>query len=99
MKKIFTALIAFSFVIAGTSAVDAALPSVGDPGKSWAIPNDFELGMHVQEFIDSFPGEAVSYLIDGKLQEDSFVDPTCNSVNDARCTSQNLSYTAILPVC
>ena len=99
MKKIFTALIAFSFVIAGTSAVDAALPSVGDPGKSWAIPNDFERGMHVQEFIDSFPGEAVSYLIDGKLQKDSFVDPTCNSVNDARCTSQNLSYSALLPVC
>jgi len=99
MKKLFAGLVALSFVFVSSSTVGAATSSVGDPGKSWIIPNDAERGMHVQEFIDSFPGESVSYLLDNKLQEDPYVDPTCGSVDDSRCNSASLQYSALLPVC
>ena len=72
---------------------------MGDPGRSWAIPDDGERGMHVQQFIDSFPGESVSYLLDNALRQQNFVDPTCKSVDDPRCTSENLEYSSLLPVC
>jgi hypothetical protein len=99
MKKIITALVAFSFVIAGVSAVDAAAPSVGDPGRSWSIPNDAERGMHVQEFLDSHPIEPISFLIDRTLEQNRFVDPTCRSTEDPRCKSGILDYSAVLPSC
>jgi len=99
MKKILTAVLAFTFVFGSSSAVVAVGETVGDSGRTWAIPNDYERGMHVQEFIDSFPGQSVSYLIDWDLAKNAFVDPTCKSISDSRCTSGRLSYSSVLPIC
>ena len=73
--------------------------SIGDPGESWAIPDDAERGMHVQQFIDSFPGESVSYLVDWSKRSDLQVDPTCKSITDERCANADIGYSAILPIC
>jgi hypothetical protein len=72
---------------------------IGDSGESWAIPDDGERGMHVQQFIDSRPGESISYLVDWSKRSDIQVDPTCKSVTDERCVNANLGYSAILPLC
>jgi len=99
MKKSVAFFFSLALIIFTAATGSAAIESVGDPGRSWAIPNDAERGMHVQEFIDSRPNEAVSYLVDNDLRKDPFIDPTCKSVDDARCTSQSLQYSALLPVC
>jgi len=78
---------------------NAEIASVGDAGRAWAIPDDAERGMHVQQFLDSFPNEIAPQLIDWKLREQKFVDPTCKSMEDPRCTSERLGYTTLLPVC
>jgi hypothetical protein len=94
-----SALLSIALLIVPTSLVSADSKWVGDPGRSWSIPDDAERGMHVQEFIDSFPNESVSYLLDENLRKQSFVDPTCKSVEDPRCTSEVLTYQALLPFC
>ena len=99
MKKSVAFFFTLTLIVFTAATGSAVIESVGDPGRSWAIPNDAERGMHVQEFIDSFPGEAVSYLVDNDLRKDPFIDPTCKSVDDAHCTSQSLQYSALLPVC
>ena len=72
---------------------------IGDPGESWAIPDDAERGMHVQQFIDSRPGESISYLVDWSKRSDLQVDPTCKSITDPRCANTGLAFSAILPLC
>ncbi len=72
---------------------------IGDPGESWAIPDDAERGMHVQQFIDSRPGESISYLVDWSKRGDIQVDPTCKSLSDPRCANAGLGFSAVLPVC
>ena len=100
MKKILTAMVAFSFVIASASAVDAAIETIGDPGRIWAVPNDDERGMHVQRFLDASPGIPSSYLIDWNLwQANPYNDPTCSSAEDPKCTAGSLGFNALLPVC
>ncbi len=86
-------------ILIPTSFVNAEGEWVGDPGRSWSIPNDADRGMHVQEFIDSFPNETASYLLDEALRQQTFVDPTCTGVDDPRCTSENLQYQANIPTC
>ena len=107
MKKILTALVAFSFVIAGVSAVDAAVPSVGDPGRFWSIPNeggrpnDSDRGTVIMRFLENFPGENGSNLIPNKALSDRYVetDPTCASLNDPKCSSEDVLYEAVIPFC
>jgi hypothetical protein len=100
MKKILSALVAFAFVFGSSSAVVAAGETVGDPGRSWAIPNDAERGMHVQRFLDASTMTPTSSLIDvNKFQSDPYTDPTCISVEDPKCTASSLGYSALLPVC
>ena len=79
--------------------VNAEITSVGDAGRAWSIPDDAERGMHVQQFLDSFPNEVAPHLIDWNLKDQKFVDPTCRSMEDPRCTSDRLSYVTLLPVC
>ncbi|MFM7699544.1 MAG: hypothetical protein ACKO7V_01990 [Bacteroidota bacterium] len=98
--KFWTSIfITLALVITPASLVKADTEWVGDPGKNWAVPNDADRGMHVQQFIDSFPGESVSYLLDNSLRQQNFVDPTCKSVDDPRCTSGNFEYVSLLPSC
>ena len=100
MKKILTALVAFSFVIAGLSAVNAAVPSVGDPGRSWSIPDDGERGKFVMNFLDTRPGESGSNLVPNKpLSRYEETDPTCASLQDPKCSSGEFHYEAVIPYC
>jgi len=78
---------------------NAEIVSVGDAGRAWSIPDDAERGMHVQQFLDSFPNEIAPHLLDPELRRDKFVDPTCKGMDDPRCTSPRLEYMTLLPVC
>jgi hypothetical protein len=97
-KSVAAIAIAFFIGVGSVTSVNAATNSVGDPGRSWAIPNDADRGMHVQQFIDSPPSEEVSYLLDPDLEMNRFIDPTCKSAEDPRCAG-TLRYSAILPSC
>ena len=99
MRKLVVCLTAALALIGSTSAGSAIVKTVGDPGKAWAPPNDYQRGLHVLEFIDSFPGETPSFLVDNELQKNKMVDPTCKSVTDQRCSSTHLQYAANLEVC
>ena len=100
MKKIITALVAFSFVIAGVSAVDAAIPSVGDPGRFWSVPNDADRGQFIMRFIDTSSSEPGSMLIpDALMTRYNDADPTCANLQDPKCASGNFSYQAVIPLC
>jgi len=102
----FTAAIIGIFLI-GTCALtaNAAVPSVGDPGQTWVVPNDTALGEHVQQFLDTSPSGQFSYLFNPSTpsvnsnQSDFLSDPTCVSAKDSRCVGKNLSYEAVLPYC
>ena len=97
-KSIVAIAITVLIGIGSVTSVNAASSSVGDPGRSWSIPNDADRGMHIQQFIDSPPSEDVSFLIDPDLEMNRFVDPTCKSTDDSRCAG-TLRYSAILPTC
>ncbi len=100
MKKIITALVAFSFIMAGVSAVAAPIPSVGDPGRFWSIPNDADRGQFIMEFIDSFPNEPGSYLLPSSNMSRYYdSDPTCPNLSDAKCASGEVSYQSVIPFC
>jgi hypothetical protein len=99
MKKILTALLAFTFVFGSSTVVNAAIDSVGDPGRAWSIPNDAERGMHIQEFIDFPPNEIASELVDAQRVRELKDDPTCKSASDPRCVGRDLGYKAVVPNC
>lgn len=80
-------------------SVRADIDSIGDSGRTWSIPNDAERGMHVQQFIDSFPNETASYLLDPELRQNKFQDPTCLSVEDSRCRFPQLDFLTLLKEC
>lgn len=97
--RTLASLVVACSLLLSAQQVLAETSSVGDPGESWSIPNDADRGLHVQQFIDSFPGESVSYLVDEALRQNKMVDPTCKSVSDERCTSPRLTFSSILPMC
>ena len=98
MKKLTSIIVAIAFVFGGSSAVVAAGESVGDPGRSWSVPNDAELGLFIQQFLDTFPGERGSHLIGPNYARYQEENPTCESLSDAKCASGN-SYEAVIPFC
>jgi len=71
---------------------------VGDGGQAAEEPNS-GIGDHVQWFMDSHIGKEISYLLDDNLKRQEFVDPTCTSTKDPRCTSSDLMYNAVIPTC
>jgi hypothetical protein len=100
MKKLLAGLVALTFIFGTSSAVVAANETIGDSGRIWAVPDDGERGMHVQRFLDASPGIPSSFLIDyNAWQSDPYVDPTCQSADDAKCKSGSLGFNALLPVC
>jgi hypothetical protein len=98
MKKLLSALVAFTFVFGSSSAVVAAGELVGDAGRSWSVPNDAELGQFIQQFLDTSPGEPGSQLVGPSFSRYNDVNPACESLSDSRCTSEN-SYQAVIPFC
>lgn len=92
-------LLVASLLVMSTMMASGAVNSVGDPGRSWAQPDDADLGLHVQQFIDTVPQEEPSYLVQPSFGESAADDPTCTSLSDERCVGKNLQYSAVLPRC
>lgn len=99
-KRTAALLISFALLITGTTSGSAAIESVGDPGRFWSIPDDAELGMVVMEFLDSFPGEAGSFLLPNKdVGRYPASDPTCQNLQDLKCAAAGINYQAVIPMC
>jgi hypothetical protein len=63
------------------------------------MPNDAELGVHAQQFIDTEPQDIPSYLVRNDFGGDANNDPTCLSISDPRCVGKSLWFSAVLPRC
>lgn len=100
MKKLFSILFVIALTLGFSTAGKAAVPSIGDPGKSWSIPIDNQPGQHILQFLDTSPGEPGSDLIPS-FGRGGFTDenPTCNSLKDPKCASVEVSYQAVVPFC
>ena len=99
MKKLHIAIATAVISVGLVASSSAAIKSVGDPGRSWAQPDDGTLGQHIQQFIDAAPNEIPSYLVKNTYGQLTTVDPTCKSVDDAKCANAELNYSAVLPRC
>jgi hypothetical protein len=99
MRKINIGVVAFALTLGFLASASAGVNSVGDPGRSWAQPNDATLGEHIQQFIDAAPNEIPSYLVKNTYGQLTTTDPTCKSVDDPKCANQELNYSAVLPRC
>jgi hypothetical protein len=99
MKKLHISIIIAAISFGLLSSSSAAINSVGDPGRSWAQPNDAARGMHIQQFIDAAPNEIPSFLAQETNGYDIKEDPTCKSIDDPKCVGKNLNFSAVLPRC
>ena len=97
MKKLlltfFVTLLSSTLLVSGSSA------DLIDLDESFATPNDVLAGQHNVLFTDQATGELASMLVDYAKTNDKKVDPTCKSLSDSTCTSDSLSYRALIPVC
>lgn len=87
-----------SLLLLSPAAVSAEKGWIGDGGQAAEEPQS-GIGDHVQWFMDSHVGKEISYLLDDYLRQQEFVDPTCRSSKDPRCTSSSLMYNAVIPTC
>ena len=100
LKRSVSILIAVVFAISGAASGSAAIESVGDPGRFWSIPNNAELGQVIMQFLDNLPGENTSSLVSNQGYERyPMSDPTCDDLQDPKCSSGNIRYQAIVPFC
>jgi hypothetical protein len=99
-KRSAALFVAAVLTVSGAATGSAAIESVGDPGRFWAVPNDGELGQVIMRFLDVSPGEKASMLLPnrdvGRYPEN---DPTCDSLQDTACSSGAVRYQAIIPFC
>lgn len=99
MKKLSFTVVAVAITLGLIGSSSAAVNSVGDPGRSWAQPNDDALGLHVQQFLEIQPGERASFLVPANLPEILTQDPTCSAVSDTKCAGLNLQFSSVIPYC
>ena len=97
MRKIFLGL--FVGILSSTLLVSGSSADLIDADESFATPNDWQAGQHNVLFTDQATGELFSTLFDEAKTQDKTVDPTCKSLLDSTCTSQNLRFQALIPVC
>jgi len=97
MKKVLlTFLVA---LLSSTLLVSGSFADLVDADESFATPNDYQAGQHNVLFTDQATGELASMLFDEAKTQDKTVDPTCKNLSDSTCTSQNLRFQALIPVC
>jgi hypothetical protein len=101
MKKIASiALITLSLVLGVMGSGNAAVESVGDPGRFWSIPNNGQPGEVIMQFLDNLPGEISSSLLpNGDTGRYPESDPTCENLSDPKCSSGSIRYQAVVPFC
>jgi hypothetical protein len=100
LRKSTSLLIAAILTISGAASGSATIESVGDPGRFWSVPLDGELGQVIMQFLDNLPGENSSSLVSNQGYERyPLSDPTCDDLQDSKCSSGNIRYQAIVPFC
>ncbi len=100
LKISVSLLIAAVLTVSGAASGSAAIESVGDPGKFWSVPNNAERGQVIMQFLDSFPGEVGSALTPNQGYERyPASDPSCDNLQDPKCSSGNINYKAVVPFC
>ena len=97
MRKILAIFAAIAVLFSTTSIARGA--DLIEADESFAMPNDYMVGLHGVVFTDQETGQINSWLLDYELLRNPSVDPTCDSLDDARCISSTLGFSAILPVC
>ena len=97
MRKIL-AIFAAVAVLLSTSSIASGADLI-EADESFAMPNDSVVGIHGVVFTDQETGQINSWLLDRELLSTPSVDPTCDSLDDARCISSTLAFSAIMPVC
>jgi hypothetical protein len=97
MRKIL-AMFAAVAVLFSTSSIASGADLI-EADESFAMPNDSVVGIHGVVFTDQETGQINSWLLDRELLSTPSVDPTCDSLDDARCISSTLAFSAIMPVC
>ncbi len=86
----------FGLISAGSASVD----SVGDPGRTWSVPDDGLPNTHIMNFLDTFPGEPGSQLMpNGSWSRYNDENPSCYSLKDEKCATGNVSFQAVIPYC
>lgn len=100
LKRLISLLVVTLLAVTGVTSGNAAVESVGDPGRFWSVPNNGERGQVIMQFLDSFPGEVASALLPnrdtGRYPES---DPTCDNLADSKCASGSVRYQAVVPFC
>lgn len=100
MKKSLSILCILAITFGFAASSKASVPSVGDPGRTWSVPNDAQIGEHVQQFLDTFPGEPGSELLPSSAyQRYADENPTCASLSEAKCYYSEIRYQAVIPFC
>jgi hypothetical protein len=99
-KRTAAFLVSAALMITGAATGSAAIESVGDPGRFWSVPNDADRGQVIMRFLDVTTGEKASMLVPGRdVGRYPENDPTCDSLQDAACSSGNVRYQAVIPFC
>ena len=96
-NRFFSFALGVGIVLSSVGTVSAA--DLIEADESFAMPNDAQAGQHGVVFTDQDTGQISSFLLDGAKRSNDQIDPTCTSVDDTTCTSNQLSFQAIIPFC
>lgn len=89
-SKFFSVVLGIGLAISSVGVVSAA--DLIEADESFAMPNDAQSGQHGVVFTDQDTGQISSYLIDDAKRPNDQIDPTCSSLDDKTCTSNQLSF-------
>ena len=93
--KPFIALFLLGALLVPSTA--GAFENTNEPGPSWALPNDSELGQQIFSFVDMY-GEPSSNLYSSSYVSLQEANPLCASISDENCKN-GYQYQAMLPYC
>jgi hypothetical protein len=97
MKKMVLALGAI--LLLSSMPLSPSSAETINPDASFFLPEDGRPGLMGVFFNDQETGEKTSHLLDEVKRLNGQIDPTCTSVQDASCQSDNLTFRAITPFC
>ena len=96
-NKFFSVVLGIGIAISSVGVVSAA--DLIEADESFAMPNDAQPGQHGVIFTDQDTGQIASYLTDSAKFSNDQIDPTCTSIEDATCTSNQLDFRSVIPYC
>jgi hypothetical protein len=96
-NKFFSVVLGISLAVLSVGGVSAA--DLIEADESFAMPNDFSPGQHGVIFTDQDTGQIASFLVDSAKFSNDQIDPSCTSLEDTTCTSNQLDFQSIIPFC